>query len=106
MQEVPTIKEMLERGVGGGLISLLHKFHYRPELCADAEIVARFKPVTDDELRGILTAWDEFWEFDPADAILTRNLGQSGGKVRAEIDCSALGLADVLAILDETRPAW
>lgn len=106
MQEVPSIQEMPERGVGGGLISLLHKFHYRPELCADAEIVAHFRPVTDAELRGILVSFDEFWEFDPTEAILTRNLGQSGGKVRAEIDCSALGLADVLAILDETRPAW
>lgn len=106
MQEVPTIKEMTERGVIAGLLSMTQKFYYRPELCGDADIVAHFKPETDAELRGILISFDEFWEFDPTEAILTRNLGMSGGKVRAEIDCSQLGLADVLAILDETRPAW
>ena len=68
---------------------------------AERSVGAGLSPAED-----LLDRMQEVWEFDPTDAVLTRSFSVSGGKARAEIDVSALGLADVLAILDETRPAW
>jgi len=89
-----------------GCLRLASTFLRRPELADTVQIEARWKPVDDTELRDLLVAHDEFWEFDPTEATLTRNVDYFSHRVDMVIDVGALALADVLAILDDTKPEW
>lgn len=104
--EPPTFDEMTQRGVIGGVISMAGRLNIRPQLCRHFSVVAHAKPVTDDDLREILRLADDYWEFDPVEATLTRDMSASGGLVRFEVDCSMLGLADVLSALEDHKPAF
>lgn len=92
-----------QRFAVNGLIHLAARYNIQPSLVDGATIEARYKPVTDDELRRLLTGFNDIFTFDPAEATLTCRFSSS---VNVVIDVSQIGLADVLAITDDTRPPF
>lgn len=107
MTDQPTLTP-LNHGdyVVNGVIALAGRLNLRPALAERATVECRYAPVDDEDLRSILVGFSDYFEFDPVEATLTRTLSATGDAVRIVIDVSQLALADVLAITDETRPAW
>lgn len=104
--KAPTLEEMARVGVVNGTHFLGMWLNRNPGLTVTADVVCHIKVRSDDELREVLEETNEYWDFEPGPAVLTRSMAATGGAVRVEIDVAEIALADVLAILDETRPPF